>query len=394
MQKVTAEIDDARRDAGGTPPWLTDLLLAAFVALAIALIIATDLNGRHPDVVAYLFAVGFGALVRRRMPRLVLVATMLGLFAYYTMGYPPIGVAIPVVAALYSAAEVGRLWPSITTGFVVLSVSTFFRIRDGESLAYLLAYELISNVALMAAAIALGDSVRSRATVRREQEQIHRLTAEQLTREAEHRLQRQRDGIARELHDLVGHTMSVISLQANVAAEAIARGDTPAAEHAVDLVRSTGEQTMRELRGTVRVLRADPAGAQDSRTVVSLANVDGLAASARAAGLEVVTEMDAPVEQLSPAIDAAAYRITQEALTNAIRHSHATRVRVHLRLDGPTLRLEIADNGRGAEAVARGGHGIAGMTERARLLGGSLDVRSDPGDGFAVVAALPARLTP
>ncbi|NUR73773.1 MAG: sensor histidine kinase [Hamadaea sp.] len=362
-----------------TAPWVVDVLFGVFVTLAIALIIATDRADAPPGPAAYAFAIGFGALmlVRRRTPKAVLVATTLGLFAYYTMGYPAIGVAIPVVAALYSAAELGLLRPAIGTAVVVVSVSWFFRFQGGEPAAYLLGYELISNVALLAAAIALGDGVRSRRVIRRDEQ-------ERLTREAERRLQTQREMIARDLHDSVGHTMSVIALQTNVAAEAIARGDSTVAVKAVGIVRDTGEQTMRELRSTVKLLRTQ------ETAVVSLRDLDGLIASAEATGLTVRSEVDTRLDRISPAIDAAAYRIVQEALTNVIRHAQAQNVRIALSQDEHSLRLEVSDDGHGGP-VATTGHGLRGMSERARLLGGSLTAAPE-NPGFTVTATLPARL--
>ncbi|NUO59929.1 MAG: sensor histidine kinase [Hamadaea sp.] len=375
------------RDDRGVAPWVVDVLFGVFVTLAIALIIATDRAGQSSPgtasgVTAYAFALGFGALmlVRRRTPRIVLVVTTLGLFAYYTMGYPAIGVAVPVVAALYSAAELGLVRPAVVTAIVVVSVSWFFRFRGGEPAAYLLGYELISNVALLAAAIALGDGVRSRRVIRRDEQ-------ERLTREAERRLQAQREVIARDLHDSVGHTMSVIALQTNVAAEAIVRGDTTVAAKAVALVRDTGEQTMRELRSTVKLLRTD----DPPKTMVSLRDLDGLIASAEATGLTVRSHVDTRLDRISPAIDAAAYRIVQEALTNVIRHAQAQNVRIALRQDEHILRLEVSDDGHGGP-VAKTGHGLRGMSERARLLGGSLTAGNGTPAGFTVTATLPVRL--
>lgn len=380
---------------GRAEPWLIDLLLGTSVALAIALIIATEQGGEQsPDAFAYLFAAGFGGLMllRRAFPRTVLAVTVVGLFAYYTMGYPAIGVAIPVVAALYSAAEAGLMAWCVGAGFVVIAVSTYFRMREGEPLAYLLGYELVSNVALMAAAIALGDSVRTRRARKVEQQEINRLTAERLTREADRRVQGERENIARDLHDLVGHQISVISLQSNVATEAI-KGDTEAASTAIDRIRAASTQLMHDLRATVRVLRSPP-HQDDGRGVVSLSDADGLVGSARTAGVEVTTEIEVSPSELSAAIDAAAYRIIQESLTNVIRHAGATRAHLYANLSGETLRLAVTDNGRGRTGPEEsGGHGLAGMTERARLLGGTLTTRSEPGKGFAVEAVLPARLT-
>lgn len=379
---------------GGAAPWLIDLLLGAAVALAIALIIATEQGGEQPpDAVAYLFAAGFGGsmLLRRAFPRTVLTVTVLGLFGYYSMGYPAIGVAIPVVAALFSAAEAGLMVWSVGAGIVVMGVSTFFRVRDGEPLAYLLGYELVSNIALMAAAIALGDGVRNRRARKVEQEEINRLTALQLTREADRRVQSERESIARDLHDSVGHTMSVISLQSNVAADALGRDDAAASE-AIDRVRTASTQTMQDLRATVRILRS-PLHEDGGRSVVSLAGVEGIATSASAAGVEVTAQVEVDPGALSSAIDAAAYRVIQESLTNVIRHADATHAHVRVGLSDGILRLVVVDNGRGLTSTEKPeGHGLAGMTERVRLLGGTLTTRSERGKGFTVEAELPARL--
>jgi signal transduction histidine kinase len=360
------------------PPAVVDALLGTAVALGIALVIAAARGGaRPPDLGAYLFAAGFGALMllRRRTPRTVLVLTTLGLFAYYVFDYPPIGVALPVVTALFSAADAGRTLWAIGTGFVILVVSFYFRVSEGESLAVLIGYEAVSNIALIAAATALGYSFRSR-------REIARLTAVQLEREAEWRVQRERERISRDLHDTVGHTMSVISLQAGVAAEAVEPGG-PAAQ-AVERIRVASGQTLRDLRSMVRLLRNPDAAIE----VLSLAAVPDLVAATRGAGVEVSTRIDVAVEELSPQVDAAAYRIVQEALTNVVKHARARHAEVAARLDRGVLRLRVSDDGRGATGSVPG-HGLAGMAERVRLLGGTLETRSR--DGFTVEARIPAR---
>jgi len=358
------------------PPVVVDALFGTAVALGIALVIAARSGGRPPDPGAYLFAAGFGAvmLLRRRTPPTVLVLTTLGLFAYYAFDYPPIGVALPVITALFSAADAGRTRWAIGTGIVIFVVSFYFRVENGESLAVLIGYEAVSNIALIAAATALGYSFRSR-------REIARLTAIQLEREAEWRVQRERERISRDLHDTVGHTMSVISLQAGVAAEAVDPGG-PAAQ-AIERIRAASGQTLRDLRSMVRLLRT-PDGALE---VLSLAAVPDLVDATRGVGLQVTTRIDA--DGLSPQVDAAAYRIVQEALTNVVKHARARHVEVSARLHEGVLHLRVADDGQGASAPADG-HGLAGMAERVRLLGGTLETRSR--DGFTVEAWLPARL--
>ncbi|WP_255621885.1 sensor histidine kinase [Pseudonocardia sp. DSM 110487] len=358
------------------PPVVVDALFGTAVALGIALVIAAARGGdRPPDLGAYLFAAGFGLLMllRRRTPRTVLVLTTLGLFAYYAFDYPPIGIALPVVTALFSAADLGRTRWAVGTGVVLLVVSFYFRIREGDSLGALIGYEAVSNIALIAAATALGYSVRSR-------REIARLTAVQLEREAEWRVQRERERISRDLHDTVGHTMSVISLQAGVAAEAVEPGG-PAAQ-AIERIRAASGQTLRDLRSMVRLLRT-PDGTLE---VLSLAAVPDLVDATRGVGLEVTTRID--VDGLTPQADAAAYRIVQEALTNVVKHAGARHVEVVARLHEGVLHVRVSDDGRGSTDPADG-HGLAGMAERVRLLGGTLETRS--GDGFTVEARIPAR---
>lgn len=319
-------MSEQARQPGDVPAWLLDALLGVVVALAIALIIATDQGGRQPpDPVAYCFAGGFGALMllRRRVPRAMLAVTVLGMFAYYAMGYPPIGVAVPVVAALFATADAGLVWWAVGTAVLVFAVSMGFRLHDGESLAYLAGYEGVSNAALMATAIALGSSTHSRRVRSAQQAEIARLTAEQAAHS-------ERERLSRDLHDTVGHAMSVISLQAGVASEAIGH-DEAAARTAVGRIQAMSAQTLGDVRAMVRRLPAT--GSADGRQVLSLAGVPDLAEAARGAGLSVDCEVRVRPDEVSPQVDLAAYRIVQESLTNVIRHAGATRVRVtaHLR---------------------------------------------------------------
>ncbi|MCO1660213.1 sensor histidine kinase [Pseudonocardia humida] len=373
------------------PPLVVDALLGAAVAMAIALIVAADQGGdRPPDAVAYLFALGFGALVpwRRRAPLVVLWVTVLAMFAYYTFEYPPIGVALPVAAALFSAADAGRTGWAVVAGVVVLVVSIVFRLEEGTPVGLLLGYEAVSNTALIAAATALGSSVRGRRIQAAQQAEITRLTAQAVARETEARMRRERERISRDLHDTVGHTMAVISLQAGVAAEAIGDGH-PVAGEAVEKIRTAAGHTLREVRSMVRVLRAatgsEPAPAPP---VLSLAALPDLVGPVREAGVAVTTLVDVDPAALPPPVDAAAYRVLQEALTNVVRHSGARRARVRARLRGGELHLTVVDDGRGAsESAPVAGHGLTGMGERVRLLGGVLRTRSGP--GFAVHARIP-----
>lgn len=381
---------------GHAPPWVVDALLGVAVTLALALIIATrGAVAQAPDAIAYLFAVGFGSLMllRRRMPRTVLTLSVLGIFAYYALEYPPIGVALPVVAALFSAAEAGRMLWSVGSAIVVFAVSMFFRVLEGgEAIGFLLGYESVSNIALFAAAIALGFGVHARRIRTTQQAEIARLTEAQVAREAELRMQGERERISRELHDTVGHTMSVISLQAGVAAEAVGHDDR-AVSDALDRIRSASTRSLQELRSMVRILRSD-SDPDETRSVLSLSSMRGLVDAARAAGLEVTADISARPSDLSASVDAAAHRVIQESITNVVRHAGATHAHVNADINDGCLHISIVDNGRGSTggSGASVGYGMTGMSERVRLLGGSLTTRSSDGDGFTVEATIPARL--
>lgn len=380
---------------------MTDAVLAVAMTLAIAVVIAADFDGPGTaGPVAYAFAAGFGVLVaiRRRAPRTMLVLTVLGVFAYYALGLPVIGTALPAVAALYSAAELGLTAWAVASGTVLVVVSAYFRVEEGQPLTYLYGYELVTNVALVAASIALGVAVRLRQAAREQAERVRLLTAAEQAQAADRRLEAERVRVARDLHDVLGHHLAVVALHGNVAAEAVGRDDD-AARAALDQVGEATSAALRELRATVKVLRG-PVPADAPRGATSLAGLDALARPARAAGLDVVLDVHVPPGALDGAIDAAAFRIVQESLTNVLRHADARRATVSARVADGRLLLRVADDGAGSAARSAGsaghghgqGQGVAGMTERAALLGGRLEARDAPGGGFVVEAELPARL--
>jgi signal transduction histidine kinase len=366
-------------------PRVTDVALALAMALVVAVVIAVDADTvQRTGAGAYLFAAGFGALVlfRRTAPRTVLVVTVLAVFVYYALGFAPIGMALPAVAALYSAAEMRHTGWAVGAGVTLVAVSTYFRVAGDDTEDQLTPYDLVTNVALVAAAIALGVAVRL----------THQVRAHE-ARAAEQRLQAERLRIARDLHDVVGHNLSVIALHSGVAAEAVGRDDD-AARGALEHVRAATSGTLRELRSTVKVLRGSMGGAV---APTGLAGVDALARPARAAGLAVDVDLDVPEGALDGAIDAAAYRVVQESLTNVLRHAAATRVAVRARVHGGRLVLRVADDGRGAGPGLVPGSGLSGMRERVAVLGGDLtagDLTAGdaPGGGFVVTADLPLRL--
>ncbi|WP_033345237.1 sensor histidine kinase [Catenuloplanes japonicus] len=352
--------------------WL-DAGLGLATAGVVAAAVTVNLRGDGAPPVAYLFAAGFGALmlVRRPYPVLALVATGIGLLGYYALGLPPIGLALPVGAALYSAAEAGRLRWAAGTATALVAISSVARTLGGEDPGYLYVYELPTTVALMAAAIVLGDGVRARALWRREVEARH-------AREAERRVQHERLALARDLHDVLAHTVSIVTLHADVAAEALADNDVPEAQKAISRVRDASTGAARELRATLSAMRT-PLGTL-SRLHELIGGTD--------TGTGVDVRIEGEVRPLPQVVDATAYRIAQEALTNARRHASGAPVSLTLSFRTDELVVTIVNAWSGTKPD-KGGHGLHGMRERAALLGGTLTAGPTDDGTFVVTATLP-----
>jgi signal transduction histidine kinase len=373
----------------GRQPVLADLGLGLVVAGVVAAAVSADVEGRGrlPDVGAYLFALGFGLLMlfRRRWPVGTLLASTGLLGAYYTLDYPPIGLAVPLAAALYTVAEAGRLRWAVGVSALFVTASIYARLAEGDDPAYLFGYDLAATVLLIAAVIALGEAARARRGWQGEIRRRLRLAADEREREAARRVEEERVRIARELHDVLAHTVSVISIQADVAAEAV-RDDPDAAEAALGEIRSSSREAMGELRATLGLLRE---GATEPRAPVpGLAQLDRVVGAAAESGLDVRVTVEGEPVQLPAVVDAAAHRIVQESITNVLRHAAATRAEVRLGYAPGALTVTVTDDGRGGSANGAG-WGIKGMRERATVLGGELDAGERPGGGFAVTATLP-----
>jgi signal transduction histidine kinase len=196
--------------------------------------------------------------------------------------------------------------------------------------------------------------------------------------------------LAQELHDIVAHSMSVISVQAAMGSAAF--DDQPSqTRRALDNIERTSRETLAELRGLLGVLRRDDDGRRvELVPAPTLSDVHQLAANLETAGVatEVVTE--GPLA-LPLGADAFAYRIVQEALTNVLKHAHATKVSVEIHDDAGQLTLRIRDDGRGRDGgpTEPDGHGIIGMRERVAAFGGTLRAGSAAGGGFEVCATIP-----
>jgi signal transduction histidine kinase len=255
---------------------------------------------------------------------------------------------------------------------------------------------MVANFAWFGAAWTFGIAVRARrqALDARVSEAEERAEAER--QQAARVLAEERLRIARELHDVVAHSMSVIAVQAGVGSHVIDE-QPEQARASLDAISATSRQALNEMRRLLGALR-DGDGERSNAPAPGLADVDQLVDDVRAAGVPVELDVSGTRSTLNSAIELSAYRVVQEALTNVIKHAGpTTRVDVVVRHAPGSLTVEVNDDGRGAASSSRAavdrngskGHGLIGMRERVEIWGGELVVGPSPGGGFKVHAVLP-----
>jgi signal transduction histidine kinase len=387
---VAAESTSIRR-ARSIDPALVDCVLAVVLTIG-ALIDAGAFSGRRLGAVSVLSCAALTGSValRRRSAVLATVVAATGLVVFErASGYAGDGAfeAAAIAATLYLLGRRARARPALITvlafvywlGCSLVAGSSEPGGAVGNSWFWVLCGAL---------PFAVGCTLAVRAAAGDELE----LAAERLRREQAHRARRaadeERGRMARELHDVVAHCMSVMVVQTS-GARRVAAADLEAARDALEVVERAGREALVELRRIVGVLYRDdePAGASPG-----LAQLGVLVDRARAAGLMVQLSVEGPGRSVSPGLDLVAYRIVQESLTNAIKHAGPADARVHVVFGVRDLVLEITDNGRGPGRLRRddrAGHGLIGMTERVRLYGGDLHAGPRPDGGFEVRARIP-----
>ena len=256
----------------------------------------------------------------------------------------------------------------------------------GQPATRLLA-EGVRVTAMFAFAAALGDATRNRRAYVAEVEERAAQAERTRDEEARRRVEEERLRIARELHDVTAHSLSIIAVQAG-AAQRVVDSDPTAAKQALETIRTTSKSSLDELRAILGVLRGGDEG-PPLAPAGSIARISELAATVESAGVHVEVETNG-VDSLPAYADVSAYRIIQEALTNVVRHAGATEATVSLRVDGELLTVEVADDGTMTDAAdATEGHGITGMRERVSALGGEFSAGPVSGGGFKVSARIP-----
>jgi signal transduction histidine kinase len=312
-------------------------------------------------------------------------------WAYRAIGYPgeAPGTALFVTCYAVAAHAAGRWW--VGQAVAATGAAMVVPLLPPHPVPVTVeAWAVFGPGIGMVTAALLGVSVRQR---RAEAERRIRHAAERAEAEVARRLAAERLAVARELHDVLAHTIAVISVHSGLALDVL-DDDPQRARPALDTVRASAREAIGQLRAAVRALRGD--GAPPATTPLTLAALDRVADGARAAGWDVVIEAGPGAgDDVPPLLQAACYRIVQEALTNCLRHSAGTVVRVRLERSARGLAVEVVDDGCPApgtrpEPADRGpGLGLVGIAERAAAVGGHAETGWLPGGGFRVAAVLP-----
>jgi signal transduction histidine kinase len=358
------------------PPLVVDAVLV--IACYLTIVIDAALDGRLEWWVVVLAATNTVPLLwRRRYPLLVTAIVGIGT-AWLDLAYQLIEIPAAQLVATYTFAALSpplrRMFGVLGT---VIGVTASITVPGDELL------NLAPNALMFLVAYTLGTSARARrARIEMLEERARRLAEEQEAAAA-----RERQRIAREMHDILAHSMSLVVVQAEAGPVAV-HSDPDKAEEVFDTISATAREALAQLRRTLTVLREDQPDRQPQPGLDGLAPlVDGV----RRAGLAASLEEHGERRPVPADLAATAYRIVQESLTNTVKHAAARQVSVRLEWLGGALKVEVRDDGRGpAGSRGPGGRGLLGMRERVSAAGGELTCGPGPdGVGFRVAASLP-----
>jgi signal transduction histidine kinase len=383
------------RDTVTTRPSLGDCLLAGAIAGAGA-VAAAGATSNEP-VRALLVLLAGGACLtlafRRIYPVAVLAVAVVvtGFFAWVYGGYWPFAALV----AFYSVAAHSPRLRAMTAGAVgllalvapIISAVEDAGIEHWHPVTWSHTALVAGRLAPLVASWILGDNMRTR----REYVRAVEDRATQLEREQQGNARRaaleEQARIAREVHDVVAHNLSVIIVQAT-AADAVFASDPMDAQQAVRTIGETARQALDELRRVLGVVRIGEERSPAFPPQPTLARLGTLLDQVRAAGLDAQLEIDGETRALPPALELSAYRIVQEALTNTIRHAGASQAVVTVRFGSDAIDVEVVDDGV-ASGNGTGGQGLIGMRERAAAFGGYVEAGPASERGFRVLAHLP-----
>jgi signal transduction histidine kinase len=371
--------------AGPLPTLVLPLVVGAFTVVGTFRAAEGQPFARSLDAlgIALLLTGAAALVVRRRYPAGVIAVAAAAACVYLGLGYPYGPVFLAGLVAMCSAVVSGhRRGAYLVTGAAFSALLVLHLLRNpGEPPPLFGAGGWLSSLAIVIAVCEWWRARRERlAQARLAQEEAER------RRGSDERLR-----IARDLHDSLGHHVSLINVQAGVALH-LMDDDPEQARSALAAIKRSSGELLREMRATLGVLRRVDEGAPRT-PVAGLARLEDLLTENRSAGLPVELEVVGARRELPSSVDQAAYRIVQEALTNTRRHAGPARAHVRLQYEDGGLTVQVDDDGRGAPVPTEpsSGNGLPGMGERAMALGGTFTAGPRAGRGFRVEAHLPAR---
>src|SRR5215213_902808 len=369
----------------------------ALAAAGVSTLLFTELmNAAQPTPPRGMLALGYALALlhtlplaaRRRFPGTVLGISVVSGLAVAALGMPEI-LGIAILVAVYSVAAYGDRWVSLAGLAAAELGSAAVQLTPGRFQTP----TVVTNTLVIGAAWLLGHFAHNyRAYAARLEERTAELeqAREELARRA---VTEERLRLARELHDVVAHAMSVIAVQSGVGAH-VADTQPEEAAKALAAIEATSRAALEELRRLLGVLRQEDEPQGDLAPVPGLADLEGLLAEVAKAGLAVKLQVNGTRPPVPAGVDLSAYRIVQEALTNVVKHAGPARAQVVVGYRDQEVTVEVIDDGRGAvtsvsDGRARVGHGLIGMRERVQVFGGDLQTGPRPGGGFRVAARLP-----
>ena len=371
-------------------PRLVDrLLCVAFLAMFVVDLASTP-DWRGPAWINILLLAGFVPipLLRRTHP-LVAIGLWGGVIvvmaAFFTNPYGLTGAFIGLFVYPYAVGAYveGRLaWLAVPVTYGVMTAMT---LANDEFIWGDIFFPGTFGVMFFLA----GRAVRSRSRLTAELHEAALRATEEREAAAERAMADERRRIAREMHDVVAHSVSMMVIQAGGARRILER-DPARAEAAGELIEKTGREAMREMRTLLGVLHAEDEQAEYAPQP-SLRDIERLVERARAAGLPVELTVEGARRELPAGVDLAAYRVVQEALTNVVKHGGGAETEVLVRYRADAVEVTVADRGGGTMTtrLEGSGHGLTGMRERVRVFGGELHAGRRRGGGFEVRALLP-----
>jgi signal transduction histidine kinase len=325
-------------------------------------------------------------LLRTVYPYTVLLAVIAITGAYLAAGFRFGPVFVSLIVAFLTAATVGPRWRSYPLPLLGwAAVVWLLPMLRGEDPPPAVAIGAIA--AWLLVLIAAAEGIRQRRAVVDARRQRKAAMAREARSEEERRATQARLSIARELHDVLAHSLSMINVQSSVALELLEQHPERAGP-ALAAIKDASRQAISDVHSLVTALRTE--AGEPTAPTPGIADLDGLVGAARATGLAVTTAVHGEPRVLPAVIDVAAARIVQESLTNVVRHSTAQNAKVTVDYGRDELVVSVDNDGRPLNSSPPSeGSGITGMRERARALGGDLSVRRHPGGGFTVRASFP-----